>query len=155
MHLMPHTTHHARPSDTGSAGCFVWGQKKGDRKGRPYIMWRLRYWGALQFGYVGATLAVALFVAKFAPPPPSNQNRHRRISSHVTATFSVLEAKKRYFAANAKYGAYKRNPSHLSQEIYPSLQVAEAVGKASKGSKQAAGMPGTRSIPPIRPKWAL
>jgi hypothetical protein len=33
----------------------------GDRKGRSYIVWRLRHWGALRFGYVGATLAVALF----------------------------------------------------------------------------------------------
>jgi hypothetical protein len=36
------------------------GQKMGDRKGRPYIVWRLRHWGALRFGYVGATFTVAL-----------------------------------------------------------------------------------------------
>jgi hypothetical protein len=41
-----------------------------------------------------------------------------------------LEAKKRYFAANAKYGAYKRNPSLPTQKVYPSLQAAGRARKA-------------------------
>jgi hypothetical protein len=38
----------------------------GDRKGRPYIVLQLRHCGALRFGYVGATLAVALFAVMVA-----------------------------------------------------------------------------------------
>jgi hypothetical protein len=43
-----------------------------------------------------------------------------------------LEAKKRYFAANAKYRASKRNPSHPTQEIYPSLQGRRNSGGTMK-----------------------
>jgi hypothetical protein len=46
----------------------------------------------------------------FLPPPPRSlhlyRNPHRCVSKPVTGTFSALEAKKRYFAQNARKGGY-------------------------------------------------
>ena len=50
----------------------------GDRKGRPYIVWRLRHLGALRFGYVGATLAVALLFAVISAISPRRSQNMRR-----------------------------------------------------------------------------